>query len=110
MSPWDVLGWLLVFLLVSGLALALLVPLALGFAVVRANARLHQDVMDWETQLPHVTEWKSFNHGRATVTIRAPRPGPDRSACIASDDLGAVFGSVPQIAKLLLQRRYRRVS
>lgn len=109
MSPWDVLGWLLVSMVSFGLAAAILVPLALGVAVMVQRDKRIADVMAWETQLPHVTEWRSWEHGRATVVIRAPRPGPDRSASIASDDLGTVFGSVPQIAKLLLQRRYRRV-
>ena len=109
MSPWTVLGWLLVSMVSFGLLMALLVAASLTVAVVLSMERQKADVRVWEEELPERTEWKSWEHGRATVVVKAPRPGPDRSASIQSDDLGHVFGSVPQIAKLLLQRRYRRV-
>lgn len=110
MSPWDVLGWLLVLFLVGGASGVVLVPLALGLAVMRSGARQRAGVVAWETHLPNRTEWKSFEHGRATVVIERGRGQNGMvTARLQSENLGDVFGSVPQIAKLLLQRRYRRV-
>jgi len=125
MSPWDVLGWLLVFLLVCGLSGGVLTTVALGVAMVFQRNQRIADVLAWETtatfarrepifpdtsQIPERTEWKSWEHGRAVVVVDRGRGQAGLlTARLKSNDLGEVFGSPAQIAKLLLQRRYRRV-